>query len=268
MYPSIHFSCKKLRDRSNKKMPPKRGVPKALVTTAQKAAKKAPRPAATKKKQTPAKPAVDAAKKVPYAVSKQLIGLLSDMTADARSIVSFIMGPSCGLESTHNQYNTSTSFLIVVMYGRLDVVQLLLSEHSPNVKAVNALKRNALHLAARDSYLEIAKTLVEHGIDINAMDKFGYTPLSCAISESQSITAGSTMALLLLQSGANPNIPAKESKLTPLHLACKKGLVDVVKAMLTSGAQVTAVSTLGKTPLDYADEKGHTKLVSLLKGKA
>lgn len=134
-------------------MPAKR-APKMPTAPAHSSAKKAPRPANTKKKQAPPK-LVAKIKEREYVlrgVTNKLISLLRSKSATAQSIVDFIVGPECGLESFHEQrgFNGSTPFLMAVKSCRLDVVKLLISEHSPNILAA-AQGNTAMHIASLSS---------------------------------------------------------------------------------------------------------------------
>jgi ankyrin repeat protein len=56
---------------------------------------------------------------------------------------------------------------------------------------------------------EVVRVLLAAGADVNAVDRFGYTPLLYAAT----IDFGDAeTAKALLQAGANPNVPNKEGK--------------------------------------------------------
>jgi ankyrin repeat protein len=58
--------------------------------------------------------------------------------------------------------------------------------------------------------------------------------------------------LRLLKKGANPNAVEDECLVTPLHFAAQNGSLEIIKALFTAGACVTAVTIEGDTPLDVA----------------
>eukprot|EP00656_Telonema_subtile_P043083 TRINITY_DN4945_c0_g1_i1.p2 TRINITY_DN4945_c0_g1~~TRINITY_DN4945_c0_g1_i1.p2 ORF type:complete len:173 (-),score=34.49 TRINITY_DN4945_c0_g1_i1:146-664(-) len=51
---------------------------------------------------------------------------------------------------------------------------------------------------------------------------------------------------------------------TPMHIACRRGLVDVVQALHEAGAQLDATGPWGMTPLQYSTVFGHREVVRLL----
>jgi ankyrin repeat protein len=54
---------------------------------------------------------------------------------------------------------------------------------------------------------------------------------------------------------------------TPLHVACLKGHLGIVRLLLASGADLTVTSVNSKTPLHLACEQGHTDVVQELLDK-
>lgn len=57
---------------------------------------------------------------------------------------------------------------------------------------------------------------------------------------------------LLLEGGAEVNVRMRESRLTPLHVAARRGLEEHVDLFLRYGADVLATSQEGETPLNAA----------------
>jgi len=50
----------------------------------------------------------------------------------------------------------------------------------------------------------------------------------------------------------------------PIHIACIRGALDDVVALLESGAVVNVAGDLGYTPLHHASSDGHYKIVEVL----
>lgn len=57
---------------------------------------------------------------------------------------------------------------------------------------------------------------------------------------------------LLISMGANVNVSQSDSGVTPLHLACRRGLENHVKLLLAHKADVTTQNREGETPLNAA----------------
>lgn len=68
------------------------------------------------------------------------------------------------------------------------------------MNAYDGFNRNALHYAAERS-LELVRTLVEHGADIDKRDQTGHTPLHWAAYVNRF-----EIVRFLLEQGANPNV--------------------------------------------------------------
>ncbi len=125
---------------------------------------------------------------------------------------------------------------------------------------------SALHGAAITGRLEIIRVLINAGADINKLDSYGRTPLGKVafhpfISEKNRIE----ITKVLLNSGASPNIwrPDNNSFESegPLTDATQRKNFEVVKLLLTHGANVNDLSAHKATPLDSASDNEIIKLL-------
>jgi len=66
----------------------------------------------------------------------------------------------------------------------------------------------------------------------------------------------------LLSSGANINISDNYGR-TPLYIASMKGHIDVIKTLLSSGANIN-IADNGRTPLYIASDNGHIDVIKTL----
>ena len=93
---------------------------------------------------------------------------------------------------------------------------------------VKELKRDGtlLHCAASLGKIEVVKSLVESGEDVNVREKFSFT--------------------------------------TPLHQAALEGHVEVIEYLITVGAEVNARDCDGKTPFELAEQSEIEYILSTL----
>ncbi len=85
-----------------------------------------------------------------------------------------------------------------------------------------------MHACARGGSVEIAKELIEKGVDFRQKNIYG---------------------------------------VDPLHIAAENGKYELVEFLLAKGMDIESKSIIGKTPLHYAQENGHDELVALLISK-
>jgi len=104
----------------------------------------------------------------------------------------------------------------------------------------------ALHSAAEKGNIEEAKSLIKEGIDVNAKDQDGLTPLHYATWEGHL-----KIVRLLIENGADINAKNKWGN-TPLHYAIKRRHLKIVRLLIENGADINAWNEWGETPLDIA----------------
>jgi len=104
------------------------------------------------------------------------------------------------------------------------------------------------------------KRLLDAGLDPNARDAAGYTPLIAAAR------AGNVpMVRLLTSRGADPNLPdTAVNSWTPLLHAVHKAQPRSTAALLDAGANANGADSYGQTPLMMAAGYGYTDIVKIL----
>eukprot|EP00746_Dinoflagellata_sp_MGD_P000978 gnl/MRDRNA2_/MRDRNA2_101821_c0_seq1.p1 gnl/MRDRNA2_/MRDRNA2_101821_c0~~gnl/MRDRNA2_/MRDRNA2_101821_c0_seq1.p1 ORF type:complete len:484 (-),score=104.90 gnl/MRDRNA2_/MRDRNA2_101821_c0_seq1:15-1397(-) len=120
-----------------------------------------------------------------------------------------------------------------------------------------------MHKAAMNGQVEVTAMLIKSGAAVDAVDGWGATPLHQAASRGQL-----SVAEKLLAAGANPNAEDIQGE-RPLHFAAKTGDYALVKLLLSYGgdASLKAQAT-GKTPADWAKQRGHHDISTLLQHRS
>ena len=130
----------------------------------------------------------------------------------------------------------------------VDVVQLL-AERGADVNARNKALETPLHLASRRQRPKSVRMLLDHGANVNTENTQGRTPLHLGLESSYIPKDGTAVTQLLVEHGADVNIPDKGHMITPLHLASHRQHLESVQVLIDHDANVNAEDSQGRTPL-------------------
>lgn len=121
-----------------------------------------------------------------------------------------------------------------------------------------------LGLATFFGHAETVDALLAAGAEVNAAyrETMKLTPLGSAIAVGRT-----DIARTLIDHGANVNAKA-ENDLTPLHTATARGNIESATLLLDHGAEINATTKDGKTPSDYANERNHPDMVEFLRTRS
>lgn len=76
---------------------------------------------------------------------------------------------------------------------------------------------------------------------------------------------GSTsVAQILLDHGADPNVADSSARARPLHDAARSGFLDTVRLLVLSGADPGARDRWDRRPVDLAKDEGHADVVAFM----
>jgi ankyrin repeat protein len=147
---------------------------------------------------------------------------------------------------------SGVSALLTAVYHRHPEIARLFVEHGAKLDIFEA---SAVGDADR-----LRQLLADDPSRVNAFTADGFTPLGLA-----SFFGHPEPVRLLLERSADPNLPAHNpTKVAPLHSAVAGGKVEIVRALLDSGAKVGARQQGGLTPLHGAAFEGSEEMIRLL----
>ena len=124
-----------------------------------------------------------------------------------------------------------TPLIQAAFLGHANLVSVLIDKGAGVNKPEPCNGMIALHVAAEWGHREVAIYL-DHGADMNARDKDGFTPLHAAAQ-----TGHLPLVDLLILRGADLNLGSNQG-VTPLILAAQKGHLEIVKLLVEKGAVV------------------------------
>ncbi len=129
------------------------------------------------------------------------------------------------------------------------VVQAL--EREPSLISGRFAGRTLLHFASGAGCVEVVTLLLRLGADPNVQDSGGHPPLYHVANECGS-QQGPELVHTLIGAGAEVNASGGVTRATALHMAARRGYVEIARALLDCGAAIDAQDSKGDTPLQRA----------------
>ncbi len=126
--------------------------------------------------------------------------------------------------------------------------------------------RTLLHGAAAAGSLATVALLLRLGAKPDTTDAGGHTPLYCVANECKA-RAGANIVRALVQAGASVNACDGVKHCTALHMAARRGNVEVAEALMDCGAGIEVRDSLGDTPLRRAVNCDKADVAGLLLAK-
>jgi len=162
--------------------------------------------------------------------------------------------------------------LLISHGAHLDLHEAAAAGHLPRVRelvdsnpaAASAFSPDGfpvMALAAVFGHEDVARYLHSKGADVNAVSKngTGYTALTGAVASNHAC-----IARWLVENGAAVNYRYAKGH-SPLLEAAANGNLDIVKILVAHGADTTAITDDGKTPIAFAQERNHPEVVAFLR---
>ncbi|MDF0666517.1 MAG: ankyrin repeat domain-containing protein [Nitrospira sp.] len=128
-----------------------------------------------------------------------------------------------------------------------------------NPQAADERGVTPLFLAAQHGHRDVAALLLKQGAAMNHARQDGVAPIFIAAQEGQR-----DVVALLLEKGADVNTQARIGGVTLLHIGAYRGDQELITLLLQHGADKNARMSSGERPVDLADKQGHQSLIPLL----
>ena len=157
-----------------------------------------------------------------------------------------------------------TPFTLALENERDEVMLVLISEfgYDPtNIKGRYGASR-ALYVACKKGNLCLVRTLIhEYHTDLNDEDSYGKTPFTLALENERD----EVMLVLISEFGCDPTNTKDRNGVSPLHVACKKGNLSLVRTLIHDyHADLNDKDSCGKTPLTLALDNERVEVMLVL----
>jgi hypothetical protein len=160
-------------------------------------------------------------------------------------------------------YHGRSALQIASSSGFVEIARLLLRGEK-NRLLIDACEgeaegMTALHLACIGGHQALVELHVSHSANPEKRDRSGQTSLILSLEFHQE-----KCAKVLIESG-RCNLNTMNAKLeTPLHIASRLGLSDIVALLLKKGVNVSVVDELGRSALEVAQQFGHEAIAQMI----
>lgn len=202
--------------------------------------------------------------KVNYANSAKMTPFLAACASGNKSLCEMLL--ACGADLTAKSSNLTTALHYAAFNGHVEICELLISTAKKlQLSLKDFLEERdvedtaALHMSCFKGYLGVAKLLLRHGVDYEAVRGVNLsTPLHFT-----AFRGHEELTRLLISSGAS--VDFKDGYLqTPLHRAAKLNHTKIADILLENGASIEAKNMMDMTPFLMAVAHGSKETAEML----
>ena len=148
--------------------------------------------------------------------------------------------------------------IAAVLKGDLEAVKAILANDPDQVNATDKYGYTPLNWAATRAQWEIFRLLIDSGAKVNVVGADGGTTMHRACHYDRA-----DMVALLIDKGCDIALQNQWGR-APLHVTARRGCLDVAHLLIARGADLNAVTNEGWTPLHVAYKSGQPGMVELL----
>jgi hypothetical protein len=192
-----------------------------------------------------------------------MVGKLSTYLVVGLFLLGFVM------TATADDRSKEIAALLEQLNKRVDYVPTAFKDAEAAKKYLEdydvAFTKDAFWYQMSHGYYDLTEAYLKLGMSPDGSAYHGNADPAIQYATEQCEEAGEAqIALLLLLYGADPNVVHEKSNTSPIYWAVKRCPVEVVKALLLSGARVDIVPTNGDTLLGAAVTGGRVEVVQMI----
>jgi len=141
---------------------------------------------------------------------------------------------AAGADVNAKDQRQDSAYLYAGAEGHLAILRLTLKAGA-DLKSTNRYGGTALIPAAHHGHVEVVREMLATKVDIDHVNRLGWTALLEAIILGDGGPRHTEIVRLLVNAGANVNLPDRD-KITPLAHAARRGQTQIVDILAAAGA--------------------------------
>jgi ankyrin repeat protein len=153
-----------------------------------------------------------------------------------------------------------TPLHVAILENKIEILRILLNCDGilVNVRQDGSKETPFLEACAL-GHTKMAQLLLQKGAMPDSVDERGFNGLHLAAMNGWLDTT-----LFLISKGFPVSAKSKLAQMTPLHLACIHGHLEIVKILIDCKSDLGSIDDQRKTPLHHASQRGHADIASYL----